>query len=257
MMDQLHVALLFGLLALPLRFFWYWILTERTPSPLLANKMLLSTAGGSWLSAYCIRDGGYGDGTSQHLHNAFGSISTAACSYCSLGGTYTRADSLTEFCHLWKNTLLLHRGWASLWSLWFWRLCLCANLQPYSIDEGERFERPAWLEVIQLLLKELLLQAMVDHRDACRKNRWVSWPIQQQRHQGNGRLQPWRLEHRLLFVVLRSITYRLRLEWHHLKAKEHQSLQHFTDIIGCTDSDHIDSSIVVFDGWLFNTRIAT
>ena len=60
MMDTTaHVALLFGLLALP-----FAILSgiESSPSgahtsPLLANKMLLSTAGGGSLSAFCTHAG--------------------------------------------------------------------------------------------------------------------------------------------------------------------------------------------------------
>ena len=61
MMDTTaHVALLFGLLSLP-----FAILSgiESSPSgahtsPLLANKMLLSTAGGGSLSAFCTHAGG-------------------------------------------------------------------------------------------------------------------------------------------------------------------------------------------------------
>ena len=119
MMDTTaHVALLFGLLALP-----FAILSgiESSPSgahtsPLLANKMLLSTAGGGLaLGVLYTRWRMHGDGTSQHLHNAFGSISTACMLLtASLGGTYTRADSLTEFLPFVKENTLLLPAWMSI-----------------------------------------------------------------------------------------------------------------------------------------------
>ena len=119
MMDTTaHVALLFGLLALP-----FAILSgiESSPSgahtsPLLANKMLLSTAGGGLaLGVLYTRWRMHGDGTSQHLHNAFGSISTACMLLtASLGGTYTRADSLTEFLPFVKENTLLLPSWLSI-----------------------------------------------------------------------------------------------------------------------------------------------
>ena len=118
MMDTTaHVALLFGL-ALP-----FAILSgiESSPSgahtsPLLANKMLLSTAGGGLaLGVLYTRWRMHGDGTSQHLHNAFGSISTACMLLtASLGGTYTRADSLTEFLPFVKENTLLLPSWLSI-----------------------------------------------------------------------------------------------------------------------------------------------
>ena len=73
MMDTTaHIALLFGLLALP-----FAILSGiessssgAHTSPLLTNKMLLSTAGGGLaLGVLYTRWRMHGDGTSQHLHN--------------------------------------------------------------------------------------------------------------------------------------------------------------------------------------------
>ena len=119
MMDTTaHIALLFGLLALP-----FAILSGiessssgAHTSPLLTNKMLLSTAGGGLaLGVLYTRWRMHGDGTSQHLHNAFGSISTACMLLtASLGGTYTRADSLTEFLPFVKENTLLLPSWLSI-----------------------------------------------------------------------------------------------------------------------------------------------
>jgi hypothetical protein len=53
--------------------------------------------------------------TPRHLHNAFGSISTGCMLLtASLGGTYTRADSLTEFLPFVKETTLLLPAWMSI-----------------------------------------------------------------------------------------------------------------------------------------------
>ena len=119
MMDTTaHVALLFGLLALP-----FAILSglESTSSgahtsPLLANKMLLSTAGGGLALGVLFTRWRMGDDTSsRHLHNAFGSISTGCMLLtASLGGTYSRADSLTEFLPFVKENTLLLPAWMSI-----------------------------------------------------------------------------------------------------------------------------------------------
>ena len=119
MMDSTaHIALLFGLLALP-----FAILSGlgASPSgahtsPLLANKMLLSTAGGGLaLGVLFTRWRMDNDNTSRHLHNAFGSISTGCMLLtASLGGTYTRADSLTEFLPFVKENTLLLPAWMSI-----------------------------------------------------------------------------------------------------------------------------------------------
>ena len=119
MMDSTaHIALLFGLLALP-----FAILSGlgASPSgahtsPLLANKMLLSTAGGGLaLGVLFTRWRMNNDNTSRHLHNAFGSISTGCMLLtASLGGTYTRADSLTEFLPFVKENTLLLPAWMSI-----------------------------------------------------------------------------------------------------------------------------------------------
>lgn len=119
MMDTTsHVALLFGLLALP-----FAILSgiESSPSgahtsPLLANKMLLSMAGGGLaLGVLYTRWKMHKDDRPHHLHNAFGSISTACMLLtASLGGTYTRADSLTEFLPFVKENTLLLPSWLSI-----------------------------------------------------------------------------------------------------------------------------------------------
>ncbi|MAR47391.1 MAG: hypothetical protein CMA41_06285 [Euryarchaeota archaeon] len=119
MMDTTaHIALLFGLLALP-----FAILSgiNSSPSgahtsPLLANKMLLSTAGGGLaLGVLYARWKMHSDGFSQHIHNAFGSISTGCMLLtASLGGTYTRADSLTEFLPFVKENTLLLPKWMSI-----------------------------------------------------------------------------------------------------------------------------------------------
>ena len=119
MMDTTaHVALLFGLLSLP-----FAILSgiESSPSgahtsPLLANKMLLSTAGGGLaLGVLYTRWKMHGDDRPQHLHNALGSISTACMLLtASLGGTYTRGDSLTEFLPFVKENTLLLPSWLSI-----------------------------------------------------------------------------------------------------------------------------------------------
>ena len=113
-----HIALLFGLLALT-----FAILSGiessssgAHTSPLLTNTMRLSTAGGGLaLGVLYTRWRMHGDGTSQHLHNAFGSISTACMLLtASLGGTYTRADSLTEFLPFVKENTLLLPSWLSI-----------------------------------------------------------------------------------------------------------------------------------------------
>ena len=119
MMDTTaHIALLFGLLALP-----FAILSGigSSPSgahasPLLANKMLLSTAGGGLaLGVLYARWKMHSDGFSQHIHNAFGSISTGCMLLtASLGGTYARADSLTEFLPFVKENTLLLPKWMSI-----------------------------------------------------------------------------------------------------------------------------------------------
>ena len=68
--------------------------------------MLLSTAGGGLaLGVLFTRWKMEGDINSHHIHNAFGSISTGCMLLtASLGGTYTRADSLTEFLPFVKET---------------------------------------------------------------------------------------------------------------------------------------------------------
>ena len=119
MMDSTaHIALLFGLLALP-----FAILSgiNSSPdgahtSPLLANKMLLSTAGGGLaLGVLYARLKMHGADSSQHIHNAFGTIATGCMLLtASLGGTYTRADSLTEFLPFVKEKTLLMPSWLSL-----------------------------------------------------------------------------------------------------------------------------------------------
>lgn len=119
MMDSTaHMALLFGLLALP---FAISSGLGSSPSgahtsPLLANKMLLSTAGGGLaLGVLFTRWKMEGDINSHHIHNAFGSISTGCMLLtASLGGTYTRADSLTEFLPFVKETTLLLPAWMSI-----------------------------------------------------------------------------------------------------------------------------------------------
>ena len=112
-----HVALLFGLLALP-----FAIISgiNSSPSgahtsPLLANKMLLSTTGGGLaLGVLFARWRMHQEGISRHLHNAFGTISTGCMLLtASLGGTYTRADSLTEFLPFVKESTLLLPSWMS------------------------------------------------------------------------------------------------------------------------------------------------
>ena len=119
MMDTTaHVALLFGLLSLPFAIFSG---IESSPSgahtsPLLANKMLLSTAGGGLALGVLFTRWRMGSGdSSRHLHNAFGSISTGCMLLtASLGGTYTRADSLTEFLPFVKETTFLLPEWMSI-----------------------------------------------------------------------------------------------------------------------------------------------
>jgi hypothetical protein len=119
MMDSTaHIALLFGLFALP-----FAILSGlgSSPSgahtsPLLANKMLLSTAGGGLaLGVLFARWRMASTTSSRHLHNAFGTISTGCMLLtASLGGTYTRADSLTEFLPFVKENTLLLPAWMSV-----------------------------------------------------------------------------------------------------------------------------------------------
>jgi len=119
MMDSTaHIALMFGLLALP-----FAILSGlgASPSgahtsPLLANKMLLSTAGGGLALGVLFTRWRMGtDNDSRHLHNAFGSISTGCMLLtASLGGTYSRADSLTEFLPFVKENTLLLPVWMSV-----------------------------------------------------------------------------------------------------------------------------------------------
>ena len=113
-----HIALLFGLLALP---FAISSGISSSPSgahtsPLLANKMLLSTAGGGLALGVLFTRWRMGNGdSSRHLHNAFGSISTGCMLLtASLGGTYTRADSLTEFLPFVKETTYLLPEWMSI-----------------------------------------------------------------------------------------------------------------------------------------------
>ncbi|OUV38747.1 MAG: hypothetical protein CMA18_006680 [Methanobacteriota archaeon] len=114
-----HIALLFGLLALP--FAISSGISSSPPSgahtsPLLANKMLLSTAGGGLALGVLFTRWRMGSGdSSRHLHNAFGSISTGCMLLtASLGGTYTRADSLTEFLPFVKETTFLLPEWMSI-----------------------------------------------------------------------------------------------------------------------------------------------
>ena len=78
--------------------------------------MLLSTAGGGLaLGVLYARWKMHSDGFSQHIHNAFGSISTGCMLLtASLGGTYTRADSLTEFLPFVKENTLLLPKWMSI-----------------------------------------------------------------------------------------------------------------------------------------------
>lgn len=118
MMDTTaHIALLFGLLALP-----FAILSGlgSSPSgahtsPLLANKMLLSTAGGGLALGVLYTRWRMDNTSSRHLHNAFGSVSTACMLLtASLGGTYSRADSLTEFLPFVKENTLLLPAWMSV-----------------------------------------------------------------------------------------------------------------------------------------------
>ncbi|MAY05471.1 MAG: hypothetical protein CMB25_07765 [Euryarchaeota archaeon] len=119
MMDTTaHMALLFGLLALP-----FAIISgiNSSPSgahtsPLLANKMLLSTAGGGLAFGVLYARWKMSGGESpSHVHNAFGSISTGCMLLtASLGGSYTRGDSLTEFLPFVKEDTLLLPSWMSI-----------------------------------------------------------------------------------------------------------------------------------------------
>ena len=113
-----HVALLFGFLALP-----FAILSGMAASPsgthtspLLVNKMLLSTGGGGLaLGVLYARWKMYDDGSSMHLHNAFGALSTACMLLtASLGGTYSRGDSFTESLTYVKTNTLLMPTWMSI-----------------------------------------------------------------------------------------------------------------------------------------------
>ena len=78
--------------------------------------MLLSTAGGGLaLGVLFTRWKMDDDTTPRHLHNAFGSISTGCMLLtASLGGTYSRADSLTEFLPFVKENTLLLPAWMSI-----------------------------------------------------------------------------------------------------------------------------------------------
>lgn len=115
-----HTALLFGLLALP-----FAILSglDASPSgahtsPLLANKMLLSTAGGGlaigvlfsrWKMDEPMKK------TESYIHNALGASATGCMLLtASLGGTYSRGDSLTEFIPWIKTTTPLLPSWMSI-----------------------------------------------------------------------------------------------------------------------------------------------
>ena len=103
MMDSTaHMALLFGLLALP---FAISSGLGSSPSgahtsPLLANKMLLSTAGGGLaLGVLFTRWKMEGDINSHHIHNAFGSISTGCMLLtASLGGPTQGLIHSQNFC---------------------------------------------------------------------------------------------------------------------------------------------------------------
>ena len=76
----------------------------------------LSTAGGGLALGVLFTRWRMGDDTSsRHLHNAFGSISTGCMLLtASLGGTYSRADSLTEFLPFVKENTLLLPAWMSI-----------------------------------------------------------------------------------------------------------------------------------------------
>ena len=118
MESTAHVALLFGLLALP-----FAILSGigaspngANSSPLLANKMLLSTAGGGLaLGVLYARWKMNDDCSSKHIHNAFGILSTSCMLLtASLGGSYARGDSLTEFIPFVKDSSLVLPPWMSI-----------------------------------------------------------------------------------------------------------------------------------------------
>ncbi len=115
-----HAALFFGLLALP-----FAILsglgaspTGAHTSPLLANKMLLSTAGGGlaigvlftrWKNQQPMEK------AESYIHNLLGASSTGCMLLtASLGGTYSRGDSLTEFIPWIKTTTPLLPSWMSI-----------------------------------------------------------------------------------------------------------------------------------------------
>ena len=115
-----HAALFFGLLALP-----FAILsglgaspTGAHTSPLLANKMLLSTAGGGlaigvlftrWKNQQPMGK------VESYIHNLLGASSTGCMLLtASLGGTYSRGDSLTEFIPWIKTSTPLLPSWMSI-----------------------------------------------------------------------------------------------------------------------------------------------
>ena len=117
MMDSTaHIALLFGLLALP---FAIASGINSSPSgahtsPLLANKMLLSTAGGGLaLGVLFTRWRMAGDDTldisTTHLVPFYGCMLLTA----SLGGTY-KSRLTTEFLPFVKETTLLLPAWMSI-----------------------------------------------------------------------------------------------------------------------------------------------
>ncbi len=115
-----HAALLFGLLALP-----FAILSGlgASPagahsSPLLANKMLLSTAGGGLALGVLFTRWKLHEPMKKadsYIHNALGASSTGCMLLtASLGGTYSRGDSLTEFIPWIKTTTPLLPSWMSI-----------------------------------------------------------------------------------------------------------------------------------------------
>ena len=115
-----HAALFFGLLALP-----FAIIsglgaspTGAHTSPLLANKMLLSTAGGGLAIGVLFTRWKMHDSmkkTQLYIHNALGASSTGCMLLtASLGGTYSRGDSLTEFIPWIKTTTPLIPSWMSI-----------------------------------------------------------------------------------------------------------------------------------------------
>lgn len=115
-----HAALFFGLLALP-----FAIIsglgaspTGAHTSPLLANKMLLSTAGGGLAIGVLFSRLKMHDSMKKievYIHDALGASSTGCMLLtASLGGSYSRGDSLTEFLPWIKTTTPLIPSWMSI-----------------------------------------------------------------------------------------------------------------------------------------------